>query len=213
MSKKLTKATLARALADLADRDADIARALDSAGMPALRRAAPGFGALLRTIVGQQVSTHAARAIWGRLEARCSPMTAERFLRLRATTLRKAGLSRQKIRYACSLAELVASGTLDLEGLIRLDEQSAIAALTEVKGIGQWSAEIYLLFALGRPDIWPVDDLALARAVRHLKGLPEDARRADLIAIAEPWRPWRGAAAHLMWHYYHWLTDRSGGAL
>jgi DNA-3-methyladenine glycosylase II len=215
MRRQLTKASLARGLDELAARDADIARALDLAGRPALRRADRGFPALVRTIVGQQVSTHAARAIWGRLDACCDPMTPERLLRLRTPKLRAAGLSRQKIDYARSLARHIANGELDLDGLARLDEEEAIDALTQVKGIGRWSAEIYLLFALGRADVWPVDDLALAKAVIHMKGIKTTPKpkRAKLVAVAEPWRPWRGAAAILMWHYYHHINDREGGAI
>ncbi|MCP4330249.1 MAG: DNA-3-methyladenine glycosylase 2 family protein [Alphaproteobacteria bacterium] len=209
----MTKTSLARGLDELAARDPDIARALTAAGRPALRRAEMGFPALLRTIVGQQVSTHAARAIWGRVEGGCQPMSAEKFARLRTTTLRKMGLSRQKIEYSRALARHVASGALDLDGLAQLEEEEAIDRLIEVKGIGRWSAEIYLLFALGRADVWPIDDLALAKAVIHMKGLKGTPKRAKLVAVAEPWRPWRGAAAHLMWHYYHHLNDREGGAI
>ena len=213
MTRRLTKTSLQRGLTELAGRDADIARALDCAGMPPLRRREAGFGALLRAIVGQQVSTHAARAIWGRVCDGCDPMTAEKFVRLREPTLRKMGLSRQKITYGRSLAKAVASGSLDLDGLAGLPEEEAVAALTEIKGIGTWTAEIYLMFALGRPDVWPVDDLALAKAARELKGLPPTAKRAELVAVAEPWRPWRSAASLLMWHYYHWMTDKEGGAI
>ena len=213
MRRQLTKASLTRGLDELAARDGDIARALDRAGRPALRRADQGFPALVRTIVGQQVSTHAARAIWGRLDACCDPMTPERLLRLRTPRLRAVGLSRQKIAYVRALAGHIAAGDLDLDGLAKLEEEAAIAELTRVKGIGRWSAEIYLLFALGRADVWPVDDLALAKAVTHMKGLRGKPKRAKLLAIAEPWRPWRGAAAILMWHYYHHINDREGGAI
>ncbi len=178
-----------------------------------LRAREAGFEALFRTIVGQQVSTYAARAIWQRVADRCDPMTPEKLLRLRDSTLRKAGLSRQKIAYARSLAREISSGGLDLDALAVLDEEEAIALLTGVKGIGRWSAEIYLLFALGRADIWPVDDLALAKAVVHVKNIKGKPSRAELVAVAEPWRPWRGAAAHLMWHYYHYLTESEGGGL
>lgn len=213
MRRELTKTTLARGLRTLAERDPDVARALSLAGMPELRSGEAGFPALLRAIVGQQVSTHAARAIWGRLVAACDPLTPERFLRLRAPRLKAIGLSRQKTDYARGLARAVARGEIDLDALVAIGEEEAIERLVVLKGIGRWSAEIYLLFALGRRDVWPVDDLALAKAVVALKGLPDTARRADLVAVAEPWRPWRGAAAHLMWHYYHWITRREGGAI
>jgi DNA-3-methyladenine glycosylase II len=213
MRRQLTKSTLARGLAVLSDRDADIARVVALAGHPPLRRREAGFAALFRTIVGQQVSTHAARAIWARVETRCDPVTPEKLLRLRESTLRAAGLSRQKILYARSLAREIASGRLMLGELARMEEEDAINQLIRVKGIGRWSAEIYLLFALGRADVWPVDDLALAKAVMHMKGIEGKPVRAHLVAIAEPWRPWRGAAAHLMWHYYHYITDREGGAI
>ena len=204
---------MAHGLDILAGRDADIARALDRAGRPALRRAECGFPALVRTIVGQQVSTHAARAIWERFSDCCDPMTPARLLRLRTPRLRAVGLSRQKIEYVRALARHIAAGDLDLDALAQLEEEAAIAQLIQVKGIGRWSADIYLLFALGRADVWPVDDLALAKAVIHMKDIKGKPKRTKLVAVAEPWRPWRGAAAILMWHYYHHINNREGGAI
>ena len=153
---------------------------------------------MLRTIVGQQVSVAAANAIWGRLEAAlgtgCPP---DVLLGADAETLRGHGLSRQKAAYAHSLAELVTSGALDF-GALPADDEEAIALLTRAKGIGRWSAEIYLLFAEGRPDIWPAGD----QAVRRLLDLDERPKEKATRALAEAWSPHRGAAAIFAWHYY-----------
>jgi DNA-3-methyladenine glycosylase II len=149
------------------------------------------------------VSIHAAAAIWSRLEAIAEPFEAETFRALSDEDLRAAGLSRQKISYGRSLADLVATGEVKLHRLPRMADEEAVAELTKIKGIGQWTAEIYLLFALGRPDVWPVDDLALMVGAQHIKGLPERPDRKAMLDLGEDWRPWRGAVAHLLWHTYH----------
>lgn len=199
---RLTHQSLRDGLEEVAGVDPDVGRALDAYGFPKLRRRARGFKSLMRAIVGQQVSIHAADAIWARLEALVEPFEADTFRALTDAELRGAGLSRQKIAYGRSLAELVASGEVKLHRLPGMPDEDAIAELTKIKGIGRWTAEIYLLFALGRRDIWPVDDLALMIAAQHVKGLRERPERKAMMEIGEAWRPWRGAVSHLLWHTY-----------
>ena len=178
------------------------ARAIEHAGYPEPRIRDRGYVTLLRTIVGQQISFKAADAVWKKVEAAVG--TIEDPAALVALTdeqLRAAGLSRQKIGYCRSLAELVASGTLDLHNL-PVDDEEAIAALTLIKGIGRWSAEIYLLFAEGRPDIWPAGDLAVQEDVGRLLGHDVRPSEKRVRELAENWRPYRGAAAIFAWHHY-----------
>ena len=172
------------------------------AGTPGLRRRASGFAGLLRVIIAQQVSFHAAAAIWRRLEARCAPLTADILLTLDTEELRALGLSRQKAAFARSLAEALRDGRLRPRTWARLDDEAAIAELTEVKGIGRWTAECHLLFGLGRPDVWPADDLALAASCHRLLELAERPSAAETTEIAGRWQPWRSAAARLLWHGY-----------
>ena len=179
------------------------AAALARVGYPLPRVREPGYETLLRTIVGQQVSVAAAAAVWRKLEAElgegCAP---EQLLARDFDALRACGLSRQKQGYARSLAELVTSGQIDLHALPE-DDEEAIALLTQVKGIGRWSAEIYLLFAEGRPDVWPAGDLAVQIEVGRILGLPERPSERQTRALAERWRPHRGAAAIMAWHHYN----------
>lgn len=179
------------------------AAAVGRVGYPPPRVREPGYATLLRTIVGQQVSVHAAAAVWRRLEEALGEV--EDPARLAAAsneTLRAAGLSRQKIGYARSLADEVASGRLDLAAL-PTDDEEAITALTRIKGIGRWSAEIYLLFAEGRPDIWPAGDLAVQVEVGRILGHADRPNEKLVRVLAEAWRPHRGAAAILAWHHYN----------
>lgn len=179
------------------------AAAIARVGYPEPRMRAPGYDTMLRTILGQQVSVASAAAVWRRLEAElgegCAP---DALLARDFDTLRACGLSRQKQGYARSLAELVVSGALDF-GALSQDDEEAIAQLIRVKGIGRWSAEIYLLFAEGRPDIWPAGDLAVQIEVGRILGLPERPSEALTRQLAEAWRPHRGAAAVMAWHHYN----------
>ena len=186
----------------LAALDPNFARALGHAGYPEPRIRAPGYTTLLRTIVGQQVSVAAAASVWNKLEAELGEVTPETLLAADFDTLRACGLSRQKQGYARSLSELVASGELDLENL-PADDEEAIAELVRIKGIGRWSAEIYLLFAEGRPDIWPAGDLAIQVGLGRILGLPERPSEKEIRAAAEDWRPHRGAVTLLTWHCYN----------
>jgi len=194
--------SLRPALEALAARDADLAAAYRLCGLPPVRRSPAGFPGLIRMIVGQQVSTASAAAIIARLEAACPPLSAEAFLGLDDAALRAVGFSRQKVRYGRALAEAIAAGRLDIAGLPDLDDESALAALVAVPGIGRWTAEIYLLFALRRPDVWPADDLAVVKAVQAVKGLEARPDRKVMRRLGEAWRPHRSAAARLFWHYY-----------
>ena len=188
---------------ELASREPAFARVLEQHGMPEPRNSERGAQTLLRTIVGQQVSVAAARSMWAKLEAAFgSPPDLKRLLTASDEELRAAGMSRQKSGYIRSLAGLVISGELDLENLPE-DDEEAIALLTKIKGIGRWSAEIYLLFAEGRADVFPAGDLAVMIELGRLMGLDEKPSEKQLRELAEAWRPYRGAAAVLAWHSYN----------
>jgi DNA-3-methyladenine glycosylase II len=210
MKIKITRQTLIQGVEELAKRDSDFARVYAQAGVPTLRARPAGFATLLRIILAQQVSTASARAIIGRLEAAVNPLTAETFLALNDKALQAIGFSRAKAVYGRGLAEAVRDGDLRLKSVARMDDESAIEALVKMKGIGRWSAEVYLLFALRRPDLWPVDDLAIVEAVRRLKGLEERPNRIEMLELGEAWRPWRSVAARMLWHYYNTVPAESG---
>jgi DNA-3-methyladenine glycosylase II len=198
-----TSETIRAAVEALADREKAFAGVVQKHGIPEPRRSDPGAHTLLRTIVGQQVSVAAARSMWAKLEAAYgSPPDLMMLLAATDEQLRVAGISRQKAGYIRSLAELVISGELDLETLPE-DNEDAIALLTKIKGIGRWSAEIYLLFAEGRADVWPAGDLAVQIEIGRLFGLKDKPSEKHLREIAEAWRPHRGAAAILAWHSYN----------
>jgi DNA-3-methyladenine glycosylase II len=168
---------------------------------PVLRTPA-GFPGLLRIILEQQVSTKAAEAMWRKLCAMADPVSPEAVLVLDDESLRQCGFSRQKMVYARGLAQDVASGRLDIEAVHRMQDDEALESLVRIKGIGRWSAEIYLLLVLGRPNVWPVDDLAVAVGLQWLLSRDERPPRDELVALGEPWRPYRSTAARLVWHYY-----------
>ena len=198
----LTAEQLTAALDSLAITEPAFAAALGRVGYPAPRIRERGYATLLRTIVGQQVSVKAADAVWRKLEALVGDATDPVAIAAASDeALRACGFSRQKSSYAKSLADEVTSGRLDLDDL-PVDDEEAIAALVRVKGIGRWSAEIYLLFAEGRHDVWPAGDLAVQIEVGRILG--HDARPSEKLtrALAEPWRPHRGAAAIFAWHHY-----------
>ena len=198
----LSASQLKTSLDAIANVEPGFAAALAATGYPEPRLSDPGYATLLRTIVGQQVSVAAAASVWNKLEALlgegCAP---DRLIAQDFDALRACGFSRQKQGYARSLAELVMTGALPLDTLPE-DDEEAIAYLTKVKGIGRWSAEIYLLFAEGRPDIWPAGDLAVQEGVGRLLKMEARPSEKDIRAIAENWRPHRGAAAIFTWHIY-----------
>jgi len=198
-----TRETLALAIDHLSTAEPGFAALIARLGAPEPRNSEPGAATLLRTIVGQQVSVAAARSMWNKLEAIYgSPPDLAPIVRASDEELRAAGLSRQKAGYSRSLAELVLAGELDLAAL-PLDDEEAIALLTRIKGIGRWSAEIYLLFAEGRADAFPAGDLAVQVGLGRLLGHDERPSEKRLRELAEPWRPYRGAAAVLAWHHYN----------
>ena len=199
----LSAKQLAEGIDAIAAREPAIAAALGRTGYPEPRIRETGYRTLLRTIVGQQVSVAAASSMWRKLEAHLGEdMPAEALLAAGFDDLRACGLSRQKQGYARSLCELVVGGELDLDNLPH-DDEEAIAQLVRIKGIGRWSAEIYLLFAEGRPDIWPAGDLAVQAGIGRILGLEERPSEKETRALAEDWRPHRGAVAILTWHCYN----------
>ena len=200
-----SEACMAEGAAWLAARHDGFARALARTGPPPLRRREDGFGALLSAIISQQVSTAAARAIWGRMQA--AGLTEPGAIGMADDeALRAAGLSRQKIRYARALA---AAG-IDYAALRDAPEPEIIATLTAVPGIGRWTAEIYAMFSLGRADVFAPNDLALQEGARMLFDLPERPREAGLRRMAEAWSPWRTVAAGMLWAYYGAEKRRDG---
>jgi len=187
----------------VAAQDSRVKSVLKTVGYPETRRRPTGYKTLLRTIVGQQVSVAAATSMWNKLEAELGPdFKPTCVLERDFDTLRACGLSRQKQGYARSLCELVSGGELDFDNL-PADDEEAIAELTRIKGIGRWSAEIYLLFAEGRSDIWPAGDLAVQKAVGQLNGLEEKPDEKTTRELGEQWQPYRGAMAIFSWHIYN----------
>ncbi len=199
----LSKEAIIKGVDAVAATESRLAAAIEASGYPEPRIRPEGYETLLRTIVGQQVSVASAAAVWSKLEARLGKgCTPDALIATEFDELRACGLSRQKQGYARSLAELVLTGALDLQNLPQ-DDEEAIALLTKVKGIGRWSAEIYLLFAQGRPDIWPAGDLAIQVGVGNFLGLDARPTEQELRDIAKPWSPHRGAVAIFTWHHYH----------
>ncbi|WP_428028399.1 DNA-3-methyladenine glycosylase family protein [Altererythrobacter sp.] len=198
----LSADAICEGLDTVAAREPKVADALKLVGYPEPRLRPTGYRTLLRTIVGQQVSVAAASSVWNKLEAELGEeLDPHELLARDFDSLRACGLSRQKQGYARSLCELVTNGQIDFHKL-PADDEEAIAELTLIKGIGRWSAEIYLLFAEGRPDIWPAGDLAVQEGVKRLLELPERPAEKETRALAEGWSPHRGAMAIFTWHYY-----------
>lgn len=188
--------------------DKDFARVVEAYGEPPQRHRRPGFESLLKIIVQQQVSLASGTAIWRRMKRGLPRLSAARVAQAGEAELRALGLSRQKARYARALADAVASRDLNLARLHRLGDEAVAAELTRIKGIGPWTAEIYLLSALRRPDVWPAGDLALAVAAQVLKDLPARPGIEQMREQADAWRPHRAAAARLLWHYYRGVQGR-----
>lgn len=198
----LTAKRIKNGLDALALSDTRIAEQLERVGYPQPRLRERGYKTLLRTIVGQQVSVAAASSMWNKLEAELGPdFTPACLLQRDFDTLRACGLSRQKQGYARSLCELVEAGAVNFDQMPD-DDEEAIAQLTQIKGIGRWSAEIYLLFAEGRGDIWPAGDLAVQEGVKRLLKLNERPKEKALREIGEQWSPHRGPMAIFTWHFY-----------
>ena len=187
---------------ELAARDELLANIHATYGDPPLWQRATGFRTLVHIILEQQVSLSSAKSMLLRLETAIQPFTPERFLELGEVHLRRLGVTRQKTAYVLHLSESLVSGRLSLRGLARLSDDQVLVRLTGIKGIGLWSANIYLLMAMRRADIWPAGDLALAVAIKELKGLATRPSPEELEKIAENWRPHRAVAARMLWQYY-----------
>ncbi len=200
----LTADQLRTALDHVAAREPGIAAALARAGYPEPRGRARGAGTMMRAIVGQQVSVKAAASIWNKLEIACGGDMDDhaRIAETPIDVLRGAGLSGQKASYVQGLAQAIATGGIDFHNL-PADDDEAVAALTAIKGIGRWSAEIYLLFAEGRPDVFPAGDLAVQIELGRILGLDARPTEKRTRELAEPWRPHRGALAVFLWHHYN----------
>jgi len=208
-----SESDLDAALAALVKADSRFGDALSLAGRPPLRRRADGFAGLASIVVSQQLSTASAKAIWGRLEAALDPFDHVAMLRARTAKLKRAGLSAPKIRTLKAIAKAIDGGDLDLAGLVDRPADDAHRALTAVHGIGPWTADIYLLFCLGHADAWPAGDLALQEAARLLFALEARPSAKEMGPLAEAWRPWRGAAACMLWTYYRAAKQREGAPL
>lgn len=200
---RLTRKRLKSALDELAGHDVDLAKAIRLVGYPEERRNPKGFQTLMHIITAQQLSTKAAGTIIGRLHEACAPdLTPETFMRLDDKAIRAVGFSRQKIAYGRGLSQAVQTGALDFERMETMTDEEVLKVLTALKGLGRWSAEMYMISSLGRPDIWPADDLAVQEGVRRMKGLKKRPGSKEMDIIAEPWRPHRTAVTIFIWHYY-----------
>jgi len=199
-ARPLTNKSLAEAARTLADRDEQFSFVLSRYGPPPMWGRKPGFVTLVHIILEQQVSLVSALSMFKRLNANIQPFTPERFLELGDPYLRSLGVTRQKSAYLLSLAEAVVAGNLDK--ISRLTDDEARATLMKIKGIGSWTADIYLLMVLKRPDIWPNGDIALATAAMNLKKLKSKPAFSELAIMAEAWRPFRSVAARMLWQYY-----------
>jgi DNA-3-methyladenine glycosylase II len=206
-SAHLTERTFRRAARELSSRDAMLGAIVERHGLPAFWARQPGFATLLLLILEQQVSLASAKAAFDKVDARLGGVTPGGLLTLSDAELREDGFSRQKTRYARILAASIVEGVLDLDGLADLDDDAVRAALVALPGIGAWTAEVYLLSALRRPDTWPTGDLALQEAARQTLELAARPSPAELELIGERWRPHRATAARLLWHHY--LSERA----
>lgn len=210
-SLSLNSDNLALGLTFLSNVDPDLARLSTELGQPPLWAREPGFPTLVHIILEQQVSLASARAAFTRLLEATKIVAPETFLKLNDGELKILGFSRQKASYGRALALAVLCGEIDIAGLDSLDDAAARATLTAIRGIGSWTADIYLLMALLRPDIWPSGDLALATAIQEIKRLASRPNAGEMDRIAAPWQPWRAVAARLLWRYY--LSTRKNGRL
>jgi DNA-3-methyladenine glycosylase II len=205
-----SQADLEDAVRRLVRRDPRLKPVFELAGMPALRRREPGYAGLAAIVCGQQLSTASASAIWARLTAAFDPFHHDAVRRARTDRLGRLGLSAAKIRTLKSLAREIVSERLNLDVLANEDADAAHHTLTSLHGIGPWTADVYLLFCLGHGDAWPAGDLAVQEAVKIGLGLKTRPTAKEMVPIAEPWRPMRGAAAHLWWAYYRAIKKREG---
>jgi DNA-3-methyladenine glycosylase II len=204
-ARRLTSESLAAATEALAARDRHLASIYEVHGSPPMWGRRPGFTTLLRIVLEQQVSLVSARAMFARLRSNIEPFTPERFIEFGEPSLRSIGVTRQKAHYCVQVAQAFTDGHLN--GIGRMSDDDAHAALLHIKGVGTWTANIYLLMALRRPDIWPDGDVALATAVARLRKMNQRPPFSELAQIAEAWRPYRSVAARMLWQYY--LAERN----
>jgi DNA-3-methyladenine glycosylase II len=202
ITRPLDRAALLRATRELCARDADLDRAVTRYGPPPLWARPSGFATLVRIILEQQVSLASAEAVFTRLRNSVGRVSSARIAQLSTTELRRLGITRQKAGYCLGLAQQIERGELSLRRFAKCDNATVRRTLTQVRGVGPWTADIYLLMALRRPDVWPDGDLALATAVRRLKRLRAQPAPDRLRRIADSWRPWRSSAARILWHFY-----------
>lgn len=210
MPSVLDETSLLDGIRALAATDPDLRAAVERHGPPPLWAREPGFETLVRIILEQQVSLASGRAAYERLLRAVGEVTAATVAAAEADVLEAAGLTRQKSRYLRALGSAVVAGSLDLTALRAADDAPVREALCALPGIGPWTADVYLLMALGRPDVWPAADIALMTAMARVKRLPARATLAEMIVLAEPWRPWRAVAARILWHTY--LSERGSGS-
>ncbi|UGV25168.1 DNA-3-methyladenine glycosylase 2 family protein [Rhodopseudomonas boonkerdii] len=204
------QSALEAAIRQLVKDDPRLKPILAKAGMPALRQRAPGFEGLAQIVCGQQVSVAAAAAIWGRISAAYVPFDHQAIRKARTDRLGRLGLSAAKIKTLKAIAKELVDGRLNLDVLAEEEADAAHNALVALHGIGPWTADVYLLFCLGHGDAWPAGDVALQEAIKVGLGLNERPTVKQMAPLAEPWRPLRGAAAHLWWAYYHAIKKREG---
>jgi DNA-3-methyladenine glycosylase II len=198
----LTEETFAQGVIELTGRDADLARIFQRLGAPPTWFREPGFPTLVHIILEQQVSLASAQAAFDRLQEAASPLSPATFLELDDPTLKAIGFSRQKTAYGRELAGSILDGSLDLDALEQMEDDTVRSELLQIKGIGPWTVDIYLLMALRRPDVWPSGDLALAKAAQSAKRLASRPTPGQMSEIALRWRPWRGIAARILWYDY-----------
>jgi len=204
---RLSKKSVVESAEYLAARDKDLARLLKADGVPPLWARRPGFSTLIQIILEQQVSLASGKAAHRRLVNNVVPFRPERFLEVGSSHLRALGVTRQKSGYCINVAEAILEDRLDLRALSRMDDAAVAESLTQVKGIGTWTAEIYLLMALRRPDVWPTGDVALINTMQKIKRLRKHPPERTQTRITDSWRPFRSVAARMLWHHY--LSNKS----
>ncbi len=205
-SQVLTETAFAEGIADLSSRDADLGAVILKWGRPPLWTHAQGFAGIVMAILAQQVSLESASAAYAKLESAIGAIEAGAFLSLDARRLREIGFSRQKGTYARDIALAISNSELDMAQLQTLSDEQAREQLMEIRGVGRWTADTYLLFSLLRPDVWPSGDLALAKSIREVKRLEQIPGFDEVDHMAAGWRPWRAVAARILWHAY--LSER-----
>lgn len=207
--KRLTSKTFRTALGYLSEKDPDLRTVIETHGPPPMWIRDPGFPTLVHIILEQQVSLASAKAAFDKLYQAVPELLPQEFLRLNDQELNKIGFSRQKTKYCRYLAESIDSGSLQLDKLEDKTDTEIRTELKKIKGIGSWTADIYLLMAMGRPDIWPQGDLALISAICQVKKLESKPSEDNFKSLGNVWKPWRAVAARILWHYY--LSNKTAG--